>query len=237
MLNQRGLRRNHVGEAAGRDAHRVAAELVAHSPHQPLDHADVAPEQPRLHRPDRRPADDPRRFADVDARQPRRALKQGVGGNGHARADRAAEIFPLRRNRIQRRRRPEVDHDQRPAEPLAEFLERRDGVDDAIGADLGRVVVQDRHHRVDAGLHDHRRHAEIALHHRADRPGQRRHDRAEDDAADPDALDPAVREQSVDQQAELVGRALAQRLQPPTLDERRAVEHAEDDVGIADVDR
>ena len=52
-----------------------------------------------------------------------------------------------------------------------------------------------------------------------------------------DALDPAVREQAVDQQAELVGRPLAQRLQPPALDERGAVEHAEHDVGVADVDR
>ena len=68
-------------------------------------------------------------------------------------------------------------------------------------------------------------------------PGERRHDRAEDDAADLDALDPAVREQAVDQQAEFVGRALAQRLQPPALDERLAVEDAEHDVGVADVNR
>jgi hypothetical protein len=37
------------------------------------------------------------------------------------------------------------------------------------------------------------------------------------DAADLHALDPAVREQAVDEQAELVGRPLAQRLQPPAL--------------------
>ena len=53
--------------------------------------------------------------------------------------------------------------------------------------------------------------------HRADRSGERRHDRPDDDAADLHALDPAVREQAVDQQPELVGRPLAQRLQPPAL--------------------
>ena len=51
------------------------------------------------------------------------------------------------------------------------------------------------------------------------------------------AVDAAVREQPVDQQAELVGRPLPQRLQPPALDERGAVEDAEHDVGVADVDR
>ena len=47
----------------------------------------------------------------------------------------------------------------------------------------------------------------------------------------------AVREQAVDQQAELVGRPLAQRLQPPASNERRPVEDAEHDVGVADVNR
>jgi hypothetical protein len=46
-----------------------------------------------------------------------------------------------------------------------------------------------------------------------------------------------VREQSLNQQAQFVRRALAQRLQPPALDERRAVEHTEHDVGVADVNR
>ena len=54
-------------------------------------------------------------------------------------------------------------------------------------------------------------------------------------AADLHALDAAVSEEAVDQQSELVGGALAQRLQPPALDQRGAVEHAEHDVGVADI--
>ena len=44
-------------------------------------------------------------------------------------------------------------------------------------------------------------------------------------------------EQPVDEQPELVGGPLAQRLQPPAVDQPAAVEHAEHDVGVADVDR
>ena len=39
-----------------------------------------------------------------------------------------------------------------------------------------------------------------------------------------------------DPDADLVGRALAQRGQTPTLDQPIALEHTEHDVGIADVD-
>jgi hypothetical protein len=46
-----------------------------------------------------------------------------------------------------------------------------------------------------------------------------------------------VREQSVDEKPKLVGGSLAQRLQPPALNERLAVEHAEHDVRVADVNR
>jgi hypothetical protein len=42
---------------------------------------------------------------------------------------------------------------------------------------------------------------------------------------------------AIDQQTQFVGGPLANRLQPPGLDERLAVKHAQDDIGIADVDR
>ena len=50
-------------------------------------------------------------------------------------------------------------------------------------------------------------------------------------------VDSAMGEQAVDQQSHFVRRPLAQRGQPPALDEPRAVEYAEDDVGVADVNR
>jgi hypothetical protein len=74
VLNQRRLRRDHVGEAPGRDADRVAAELVAHPRAPALRPSRRSPEQSRLHRADRR-RPTTRRLADVDARQARRALE------------------------------------------------------------------------------------------------------------------------------------------------------------------
>ena len=48
-------------------------------------------------------------------------------------------------------------------------------------------------------------------------------------------VEAALAEQLRDENAELVGRALAQRLQPPALGQPRAVEHPEHDIGVANV--
>ena len=100
-----------AGQTAGGDDGGIAAELAAHAAHEPFDHVHIAPEQPRLHRPDRRAADHAVRLAHVDARQLRGALKQRVGRDLRARTNHAAQIFALRRDRIERRRRTEVDDD------------------------------------------------------------------------------------------------------------------------------
>ena len=50
-------------------------------------------------------------------------------------------------------------------------------------------------------------------------------------------VDRAVLEKLRDPDADLVGRPLAKRCQPPALDEPLPLEHAEDDVRVADVDR
>src|SRR5689334_14402815 len=99
MIDERRFRRDRAGEAAGRDANRLAAELGADPAHQPFNETDVSVEQPGLHRADRRPANRLRRLADVDTRQPRSTLEQRVGGNLNAWTDRAAEIFALCRDR------------------------------------------------------------------------------------------------------------------------------------------
>ena len=67
--------------------------------------------------------------------------------------------------------------------------------------------------------------------------GQRRHDRAHDDTGHFVRVERAMLEQLRDPDADLVGRPLAQRCQPPALDEPLALEHAEHDVRVADVDR
>ena len=114
---------------------------------------------------------------------------------------------------------------------------RRDAVGDAIRADLRRVPVEDRHARVRHRIDDQRVQAEIATRHPLEDRRQRRHDGSHHDAGDRPAIDRVVAEQADHHQPDFVGRPLAQRQQPPAHDEPLAVEDAEDDVGVADVNR
>src|SRR5262249_25969744 len=131
VLDEGRLRRDDVREAARGDTNRVAAELRAHALHEPLDHADVAIEEARFHRANRRAPPHAGRLADADARQLRRALKKRVRRNLHAGTNCAPEVLALRGNRVERRRRAEVDDNHRPAAALPETLPRADAVDDA----------------------------------------------------------------------------------------------------------
>ena len=74
------------------------------------------------------------------ARQSRRPLEQGVGGNLRPGTDDAAEILALRGDRIESRRGAEVGDDQRQAGPPPELLVRRNAVGDSIGADFGTAA-------------------------------------------------------------------------------------------------
>ena len=65
-----------------------------------------------------------------------------VLGDAHrAGRDRPAEVFALRADAVEGCRRAEVDDDARPVDALV----GGDRVDDAVGADLTRVLVEDRH--------------------------------------------------------------------------------------------
>ena len=79
------------------------------------------------------------------------------------------------------------------------------------------------------------RRLEIALDHRLHGAGQRRHDRAQDDSANARPIETALGEETVDEQPELVRRAVSERLQTPAAHERRLVEDAEHDVRVTDV--
>ena len=80
-------------------------------------------------------------WLEVDLRQPRGLGEQRLGARLDPRGDRAAQVRAVGCDDVDRGRGAEVDDDDR----AAERLERRDAVDDAVGADLVRVVVADRH--------------------------------------------------------------------------------------------
>ena len=85
--------------------------------------------------PDQRP-----RLAEVDARQRRGALGQRLHRDLHARRDDPAEVLRIGGDGVVGDGRPEVDDDARPADPVMGC----DRVDEAVGAQLARVVQADR---------------------------------------------------------------------------------------------
>ena len=68
-------------------------------------------------------------------------------------SDDAAEVLAVGRDRVDVDRGAEVDREAAPADPLV----GGDGVDEAIGAELVRVVDQDRHPRPGGGADEQER--------------------------------------------------------------------------------
>src|SRR5262249_55895290 len=94
--------------------------------------------------------------------------------------DRAAQVLAARRHHVERGGGAEVHDDA----PLAQLLVRGDRVDDAVGADLARVLVKDRHPRLDPRPDDERGHAEALPAQRLDGEQRRRHHRGDDGGGD-----------------------------------------------------
>ncbi len=153
---------------------------------------------------------------DLHAPEPRRLLEERVGRDRDARHDDAPRVLPLLRHDVEGRRRSEVHDDAGAAQPGV----RRDRVDDAVGADLLRHVVEDRHPRLDARLDEERLLPRDLAQRLAQRELQGRHDARDDDF--PRRLPAAGGlEQPSHGQHDLVGRRLPPRREPPVVQEAR----------------
>ena len=141
-LDRPGVRRDQLGEAAGRDHARASA---------PSSLADrgrrCRPPGPRSRRraPTAAPlavvlADHCRRLDEVDLDQPRRPREERLHRDLDPGREHAADVLARRRDDVEVRRGAEVDDDAR--RPVA--LLRGDRVRDPVGPDLARVVVADR---------------------------------------------------------------------------------------------
>ena len=205
----------------------------------PFDQADVAVEQAGLHRPDGRAADDGG------------GLRTSTRGSRAARWNSAsAEMFtpgqmtPPRyspraviASKVVAVPKSTTISARRPAGRPAVALVRGHAVDDAVGADLGGRVVEHRHAGVVDAVDDQRLAAEVALRH------FRRSAASASARPTPSRRRPPGRSSSwpcwnnwTQPHAHLVRRPLAQRGQPPAVKQAVAVEHADDDVGVADVE-
>ncbi len=190
-------------------------------------------------------ADHAARLDQLDAEQRGGAAVQRVEADLDAGKDRAAEVLALGRDRFERRRGAEVDDDRRAAVEV----EGGDRVGDAVGADLLRVVVEDRHAGLHARLDDDRGEAEVALGHLAHRGGDARHRRAQRHAVDVLVEAEAVEaEELLHEQRELVRRALGRGRDAPVVEQVALGARAwrlgvvvepvqpDDGLGVADVD-
>ncbi len=186
--------RHALGEPAGRDHRRLGAELDPRAAHESVDHRSLAEQQPRLHAHARVGADDGARRLEVDLRETRGLGEERLGGRLDTRSDGAAQIGALRVDDVDGGGGPEVDDDDRPAEPR----EGRHAVDDAVGADLVRVVVADRHAGLQPRPDDH--HVAVArdLGEVLPRRGEPRNDRREDDVVHVAPRQPVEREEPGD---------------------------------------
>ena len=233
VLDRPGERDDQLGQAAGGD-HRALPELVL----EPVDERVDLPAEPvdraRLDRLDRRLADHVLRRHELDAAQRRRAPEERVHRDLDAGEDRAAEVLTLCADRLDRVRGAEVDDDRRAAVEVV----CRDGVGDAVGADLLRVVVEDRHAGADAGLEHERVEAEVALVIWRS---------AAVTLGTPDAIATPVTCASNEKpwkprncwiiERELVRGARRDRRDAPVVGELGAVEEPDDGLGVAGVDR
>ena len=158
----------------------VALELLLHAGDDALDQPHVAEDHARLHGGDGRLADGGLGALQLDARQLRGALEQRLEGDADAGGDGAAHVVALAGDGVEYRGRAEVDDDQRRAVEL----DCGDGVDDAVGADVARAIVEDADAGAHAGIDDQRRHLEIAPADFLEDGRQGRHDAAEDGFVD-----------------------------------------------------
>ena len=178
-------RRDHTGEAAGRDDRARLVELRIDAVDQAVERAGVPVQDAALHAVDRIAADQVLRHLERDLLQLRGAADERVAGDDDARQDHAAAVVALAVDDGDRRRRAHIDDDLRQGV----VVYARHGVDDEVAAELGGVVDLDAQARLDAGADDERRDVQVFLNGGLHRAGHRRHDGRNDRAVDVGGVD------------------------------------------------
>ena len=168
------------GETSGGDDFAVRAHLREEAFEDCVDHAEISVVETGLHAADGVGADDAGGLANFDAGQAGGASEERFGGDADTWTDDAADVFAFGGDAVERGGGAEVDGDA----GASVFFESGDGVDDAVGANFRRVVVEDGHAGFYAGLDEKGLRAEVALAHFAQSGIERRHDGGDDDALD-----------------------------------------------------
>ena len=207
-------------------------QLVAHALDDAVDLAGEAVDHAGADRVDGRLADDRARLLEVDAHELGGALVQGLHGDLDPGGDDAAEELAVGRDDVVVDRGAEVDHHAGGVEAVV----GGDRVDQAVGAELARVVDADGHAGLQAGPDEDRVVAEVAVAHALVLGLELGDDGRDDRRVEVVEGQAAQLEQVRERGPELVGGRRGHGGKAPVLDEGLAAEGAEVRLGVADVD-
>src|SRR6266536_23964 len=169
---------HHRGQAAGGDHGRVVAQLGDHPPDQRVDRPGEAEDDARPERLRGVLADHRARRDQLDPAELGGLADQRVGGDLDPRRDRHPQHLAPPRDRVEGGGGAGIDHHRRP--PVQRVGGHRVG--HPVGADLARVVGQDRQARPDPGLQHQRLEAAVAPDHLAHGLAEPRHHRGDEHA-------------------------------------------------------
>ncbi len=201
--------------------------------HNALNCARIAAHGTRLHAHDGIGADCLVRPHDVHARQLGGLLEQRFHGNLDAGENGAAAVRAGLVDDVKRRRRANVNDDER----CAVFLNRGNRVDQTVNADLPRVVIAVYQTGIHVFADNHRAHADVLANRVDERVHDRRHDRSHNDRLRVRRLQTQKRIVHVNLHAELIRCALRRRGQAEAADELFVFINAKNRIGIAYVNR
>ena len=164
---------HHAGKPArGNDLH-LHRELGLDAVHDCINLSHVAVDDARLHALNRTAADHRLGRYELDARELCRPLKEGLRTRAQPRCNHATEKVSVLCHNVKRRRRSNVDHDQR----AAVLLMCTDDIDNTVCTDGSWILVVQPNPRPYPGTDDERANVEISLTHLAQRDDQRRYNR------------------------------------------------------------
>ena len=227
------LRGDQAREAARREHPGRPALLLLDAFDHAVHHRDVTEEYARLDRVHGVAPDHPWRLEEFDGLQLRGPRVERLEGDAHARRNHAPQILATGAHHVEGRRRAEV-HDDRQIVVTLVGCHR---VDDAVGSDLARVVVEDRHARAGARTDDQRHPAEGVTAHLVDDRLHRGNHIRDDCTPDERRRQVGHPEQVPDDDAVLVGGAALFREHPPVAQQTRSLEETEHGMRVSNVDR
>src|SRR5437763_4591799 len=224
-----GLVDDERGETACRHDHRFGLELGGDPSYEAVDLPGEAVDDARLQRLDRRLPDDGARPDELNLEQSRGASRECVDGDLDSWGERTTEELAAFAHDVEVGRGAEVDDDRRPAEDVM----RGERVDDPVGTNLARVVVEDRDAGLDPRLDDDG--GNVCVVTVEDAPQFMQHSRNGRARSDTRRCW-LVLQEPAEQQRDLVGGCASVGLDAPRLDKLLPLEAADHRVGVADID-